>query len=215
MSEPASKMPPYEEQMSQDLEWAMTQGSLFFEDRGKVQESLRRITSRLNELGIPYAVVGGMAMYLHGFRRYTEDVDILVTKESAQKIYDALEGRGYVRPFTNSKNLRDTESGVKVEFLLSGGYPGDGKPKPVSFPDPAIVADTILGIRCINLPTLVQLKLASGMTAPDRLKDLADVQELIRMLDLPQTFSDSLDPYVRPKFDELWTAIRAGGANQE
>ncbi len=208
-------MPPYEEQMSQDLEWAMTQGSLFFEDRGKVQESLRRITSRLNELGIPYAVVGGMAMYLHGFRRYTEDVDILVTKESAQKIYDALEGRGYVRPFTNSKNLRDTESGVKVEFLLSGGYPGDGKPKPVSFPDPAIVADTILGIRCINLPTLVQLKLASGMTAPDRLKDLADVQELIRMLDLPQTFSDSLDPYVRPKFDELWTAIRAGGANQE
>ncbi len=193
----------------------MTQGSLFFEDRGKVQESLRRITSRLNELGIPYAVVGGMAMYLHGFRRYTEDVDILVTKESAQKIYDALEGRGYVRPFTNSKNLRDTESGVKVEFLLSGGYPGDGKPKPVSFPDPAIVADTILGIRCINLPTLVQLKLASGMTAPDRLKDLADVQELIRMLDLPQTFSDSLDPYVRPKFDELWTAIRAGGANQE
>ena len=193
----------------------MTQGSLFFEDRGKVQESLQRITKRLNDLGIPYAVVGGMAMYLHGYRRYTEDVDILVTKDGAQKIYEALEGRGYVRPFANSKNLRDTESGVKVELLLTGGFPGDGKPKPVAFPDPSVVADTIHGIRCINLPTLVQLKLASGMTAPDRLKDLADVQELIRMLELPQTFGDSLDPYVRPKFDELWTSVKAGGANQE
>jgi hypothetical protein len=200
--------------MSEDLEWAMTQGSLFFEDRGKVQESLRRITKRLEDLGIGYAIVGGMAMYLHGFRRYTEDVGILVTKESANRIYEALEGRGYVRPFANSKNLRDTESGVKVEMLLSGGFPVDGKPKPVSFPDPAKVAEMIHGIQCINLPTLVQLKLASGMTAPDRLKDLADVQELIRMLHLSQEFGERLDAYVRPKFEELWTSVQPSGTNE-
>ncbi len=166
-------MPTYEQQMSQDLGWAMTQGSLFFEDRGKVQESLRRIAIRLEELGISYAIVGGMAMYLHGFRRYTEEVNILVTKESAKKIYEALEGCGYVRPFSNSKNLRDTDSGVKIELLLTGRFPGDGKPKPVSFPDPADVGEVIHGIRCITLPKLVQLKLASGMTAPGSLERLS------------------------------------------
>jgi hypothetical protein len=40
-------------------------------------------------------------------------------------------------------------------------------------------------------------KLASGMTAGDRLKDLADAQEL----------ADSLNPFVRQKYIELWDAV--------
>jgi hypothetical protein len=47
------------------------------------------------------------------------------------------------------------------------------------------------------------------MTAPHRLKDLADVQELIRIAALPQQLSDSLDPYVRAKYLELWHAVNA------
>src|SRR5262245_38493982 len=82
----AGALVTYEQLMSQDLEWAMSQGSLFFEGRGKVQETLRRITKRLDELNIPYAVVGGMALFAHGFRRYTEDVDILVTREGLVRI---------------------------------------------------------------------------------------------------------------------------------
>lgn len=197
-------VPTYEQLMSQDLEWAMTQGSLFFEDRGKVQETLRRITKRLDEIGVPYAVVDGMALFAHGFRRYTEDVDILVTPEGLKRIHEELDGRGYVPPFEKSKHLRDTESHVKIEFLTSGGFPGDGKPKPVAFPDPADVVETHRGIKCIRLTTLVELKLASGMTSPHRLKDLSDVQEITRMLRLPREFGEQLNPYVRAKFDELW-----------
>jgi hypothetical protein len=55
---------------------------------------------------------------------------------------------------------------------------------------------------------LVELKLASGMTAPDRLRDLADVQELIRAERLDETFAGELDPSVRPKFLELLQALR-------
>jgi hypothetical protein len=36
------------------------------------------------------------------------------------------------------------------------------------------------GIKTVILEKLIELKLASGMTAADRLKDLADVQELIK-----------------------------------
>lgn len=197
----------YEQQLRADPRWALREGSMYFESESKVHQALLKITKRLEALGVPYALVGGMAMFLHGYRRFTEDVDILVTKPSLELIHEKLEGLGYVPPFIGSKNLRDAESGVKIEFLVTGGYPGDGKEKPVSFPDPVAVFTVIEGIKVINLPTLVQLKLASG-TAPGRLKDLGDVQELIRSLDLAEAFADQLHESVRDQYRKLWNEVR-------
>ena len=45
------------------------------------------------------------------------------------------------------------------------------------------------------------------MVAAHRLKDLADVQELIRSARLPRAMADDLHEWVRPKFLELWTAV--------
>jgi hypothetical protein len=73
---------PYEKRLASDARWALSEGSEFFEGKGAVQEALRKITERLNELGIPYAVAGGMALFRHGHRRFTEDVDILVTQSA-------------------------------------------------------------------------------------------------------------------------------------
>ncbi len=200
----------YEDRLASNLEWALTEGSIFFEDRGAVQTALRRIAQRLEELGISYAIVGGMALFTHGVRRFTEDVDILIATESLQRIHDELEGRGYVTPFARSKNLRDTEHGVRIEFLLSGQFPGDGKPKPVSFPRPEDVSIEVDGVRVISLPKLVELKLASGMTSPHRVKDLADVQELIRARQLPLEFASQLDPFVRSRYQESWHLVHSG-----
>jgi hypothetical protein len=194
----------FENRLSADSRLALSEGSLFFEGKGAVQEALRKIAKRLNELGIPYAVAGGMALFHHGYRRFTEDVDILVTPDALRIIHKALDGLGYVRPFAKSKNLRDTDAGVKIEFLLTGGFPGDGKPKPVRFPDPQAVAVEGDGIRFINLSTLIELKLASGTSGTDRMKDLADVQELIKLLRLPDEMTAQLNPSVRDKYLELW-----------
>lgn len=46
------------------------------------------------------------------------------------------------------------------------------------------------------------------MTAPHRLRDLADVLELIRARRLPRDPGERLDPYVRARYDELWTAAQ-------
>ena len=92
-------------------------------------------------------------------------------------------------PFAGSRNLKDTDTGVRIGFLIQGRFPGDHKPKPVAFPDPAEAAETINGIRYLRLPVLIELKLASGMTNIWRLRDLADVQELIRLLKLPPQFA--------------------------
>ena len=181
---------------------------MHFERESAVHKSLERIVRRLEELGIPYAIAGAMAMFFHGYERFTTDVDILVTKEGLKQIHERLEGLGYVPPFKGSKHLRDTESGVRIEFLTTGDYPGDGKPKPVAFPDPAEAGIEIEGIRFVKLPTLVELKLASGMTNPGRLADLGDVQKMILALDLPENLADQLNPFVREKYKELWAAVR-------
>ena len=175
---------------------------------GSVQEALHKIGRSLDALGVPYAVVGGMALFLHGYRRFTEDVDILVSRGSLKLIHERLEGNGYLPPFPGSKHLRDTEFGVKIEFLVTGDYPGDGKAKPVAFPDPAQVAVEKDGIKILGLPTLVELKLASGMTNVERQKDLVDVQELIKILTLPLDFSQRLAEFVQAKYVELWRATR-------
>src|ERR1700726_3855311 len=95
----------YEDLLNRDLDWALREGSMHFEEESAVHRTLKRITRRLEQLGIPYAIVGGMAMFFHGYRRFTDDVDILVTPEGLQEIHAKLEGLGYTPPFAGSKQL--------------------------------------------------------------------------------------------------------------
>ena len=201
---PAPPILSYESRLDENPRWALSEGSRHFEGQSAVFEALHKIARRLDELGIPYVVVGGMALFHHGFRRFTEDVDILVTREDLKRIHSRLEGLGYLPPHRHSKNLRDTDLGVRIEFLTTGDFPGDGKEKPVAFPDPALAYTESDGIKYVGLPTLVELKLASGMTNAGRLKDLADVMELIKVLHLPENFSENLHPFVRDQFRKLW-----------
>jgi hypothetical protein len=152
----------YETKLDRDFDWALREGSTHFEGNSAVHKTLQRITKRLDELGIDYAIAGGMAMFFHGYRRFTEGVDILVTSESLARIHEELEGRGYIKPFETSKNLRDAESRVRIDFIVTGQYPGSGKPGPIAFPDPKEVAEIRDGVRVVSLPVLVELKLASG-----------------------------------------------------
>lgn len=202
---------PYDERLTADREWARLDSSRHFEKDSQVFRTLREITKRLDDLGIPYAVAGAMAMFEHGVRRFTEDVDILVSPEGLKQIHRNLVGRGFRPKFEGSKNLRDAATGVSIEFIVEGHYPGDGRPKPVAFPSPESVAEELDGIKFLDLPALVELKLASGMTSPDRAKDIVDVQELIRTLALPADFGDRLNEYVQPRFHEIWQTVNPPG----
>jgi hypothetical protein len=96
----------------------------------------------------------------------------------------------------------------QVRLVQGVAYPGDWRPKPIAFPDPATTA--IRGDRFALLPLarFLELKLASGMTAPHRLHDLADVLDLIRTTGLAAATVDDLHPWVREKFRELWEAAQ-------
>src|SRR5215207_5238601 len=186
-----------------------SEGLRYFMGEGTLNKTLARLSTDLEKRGIDYMVIGAVALLAHGYPRFTEDIDLVMTAEGLQKFHDELVGLGYAPAFQGArKRIRSTTDGVSIEVMTTGEYPGDGKPKPVSMPDPSKASIEIDGIRFVTLEKLIELKLASGISAPDRLKDLADVQELIKIRNLGTDFARELDPYVKTKYLELEEAVR-------
>src|SRR2546421_12770114 len=193
---------------SRSIHEVYAEGLRYFMGEGTLQGTLAQVSSDLKRHGIDYMVIGAVALLAYGYPRFTEDIDLVMTREGLEAFHRELIGLGYVPAFQGAKKrLRSTRDGVPIEVILTGEYPGDGKPKPVSFPVPARSSIEIDGVRVVTLEKLIELKLASGMTAPDRLKDLADVQELIKARGLTEGFAATLNPYVREKFLELCRAV--------
>ena len=188
----------------------------YFMGEGILNKTLARLSKDLETHDIDYAVIGAAALLAHGYPRLTEDIGLLMTPAGLQKFHDELIGLGYAPSFPGArKRLRSTVDGVSIEVMTTGEFPGDGKPKPVSMPEPKEASVEIGGVNFVRLEKLIELKLASGISASDRLKDLADVQELIKIKKLGAGFAAKLNPYVRAKFLELEEAVRKSESSQE
>ena len=138
---------------------------MFHSGGGKVHDTLKAIAKTLQEAGIDYVIVDGMALNAHGYARETIDVDVLVTPEGLEAFRAKCVGKGYRPAFEGArKTFRDTDTNVSVEFLTAGDYPGDGKPKPVAFPDPSSVGVMLGQLRVISLPKLVECERCARRT---------------------------------------------------
>jgi hypothetical protein len=178
----------------------------FFMGKSSIHKAAYRLARALSELEIPFVVVGALAVNAHGHVRTTADIDILLNPEGLEAFKGRWLGQGWVELFEGSKGFRDATLDVKIDVLLSGEFPGDGKPKPIAFPRPEAVeiAESSDGYPVLALRGVVELKLASGMTAPHRPRDFDDVIQLIRVNALGRDYSEQLDPYVQAKFQEMW-----------
>ena len=186
------------------------EGLRFFRGEGLMNQTLKQLAADLDSRGIAYAVIGAVALNQHGYQRFTSDIDILLTKDGLARFQTELIGRGYRPAFSGAtRKFRATLENVPIEIITAGEFPGDGKPKPVSFPDPVGAFVEIDGIKTVPLELLVELKLASGLTGLGRRKDLADVQELIRLLGLGADFAERLDASMRAIYLELWGELEA------
>src|SRR5437868_15077214 len=103
----AVRVEPFEDKMRGGGDPAIREVARFFMGDDPVHKALASIAARLDELGIPYAVAGGMALVAHGYARTTVHVDIILTAAGVDEVHRKLEGRGYLPPFEGSKNLRD------------------------------------------------------------------------------------------------------------
>lgn len=170
---------------------------VFFEKRSPQHKTMRRLAQRLKKAGIPYAIMGAMAVNAHGARRTTDDVDVLLTEEGFREFQDEFVDEVYDRVGRRPRRFVEKQSGVTIDCLITGRYPGSGKPGPFAFPNPDEASIEIEKVRVVNLPQLIQLKLAAR-----RYYDFGDVVLLIKTHNLDEAFLENLHPSVRQDFIE-------------
>lgn len=171
--------------------------SMFFDGSDKVHQTMRRVVQKLEEAGISYAIVGGMAVNAHEHRRTTGDVDFLLTADGLAAFGRLFVSQDFQRVPGRSRRFLDPLTKITFDVVVTGMFPGSGRPGPVAFPDPSAVCQLIEIASFVNLRTLIELKLAAR-----RYKDFGDVVELIGVHNLDESFAQQLHPSVRGDYIE-------------
>jgi hypothetical protein len=151
---------------------------------------------------IPHAILGGVAVCLHGYQRNTVDVDMLIRREDQDAVRTALVGEKFLW-HAKEKEFR-SPSGVAVQFLLAGERAG--KDSEVKFPDPddARATTELEDLPVLTLAKLIESKIACGLGNIRRThKDFADVVELIIQNRLNSSFARYLHKSLRATYREL------------
>src|SRR5205823_14989210 len=114
-----------------------------FEGRDKIHDTMNRLVAALEAEGISYAIMGGMAVNVHGHERMTKDIDVLLTQEGFEAFRAKFVGTLFEPVARRPRRLSDRKNGVNLDILVTGRFPGSGKPGPVAFPDPQAIADVL------------------------------------------------------------------------
>lgn len=151
----------------------------------RIRDAALKSAAQLNDLGIRYALAGGLAVGAHGYIRATVDVDFLVGEE-------AYEHHGSVVAFKAGVPIE--VDGVRIDYL-----------SPVSLgPQLEEVLDhppMNEGLAIVPIEVLIYMKLAAK-----RRRDLVDVIELVKVGADVDRVRDYLKQYAGdlvPKFEEL------------
>jgi hypothetical protein len=167
-------------------------------------ESARAAVAVLAEHDIPHLIVGGLAVQEYGYPRVTIDVDIVVPDvlEAVEWLTANLSGPFFRVPEIQDR-VEDRRNGVEIDLLPAGRVVKRGCKVP--FPQPGKVAEQF---QIVSLEDLLSLKLDSWNNSPNRrLKDKADVNELILRRKLPRDLA--VNPVVRALYTETWDALQA------
>lgn len=171
----------------------------------RVRERLLRATAALNQLGVPYAVVGGHAVAFwvatvdEGAVRNTRDVDLLVRRSDLPAITAALEQAGFVRDeLLDVIMFRDGAEGKPseaVHLLFAGEKVRPDHPLPA--PGIQTVEDPA-NFRVVTLESLVLLKLLSN-----RRKDQVHVEDMIAVGLIDASWLAKLPPLLAGRLQQI------------
>jgi hypothetical protein len=166
---------------------------------GPVMETAREVSRLLRQSGIRGAVIGGVAVVLHGHVRTTIDVDVFVADDPSL-LADVFRREGFEY---DSDRRQFLKRGVPVHLKTIHQV----KVAPRSF-------ENIDEITTVSLPDLLSMKLRSGSQNLLRAQDLADVIGLMRRHGLTGEFARRIDADLRDEFRKLTLALQreAGGA---
>lgn len=144
-------------------------------DLPRIDEALPAVRALLRDAGVPFKIVGGLAVIHHGYERYTRDVDVLVPRDGMATVEGFLEAHGFSK--VSERRLRHDATGVFVDMLPEGAQLRGLRPAP-PLPSPNDVSGSASDAEVVALPALLEFKLDAG-----RLQDLADVVQLLKKVD--------------------------------
>ncbi len=160
----------------------------------KVKDRLNRVTSALENAGIPYAVIGGNAVQLwvaqvdESVVRNTRDVDIIINPEDLPRAIIALEKVGFIYRHVKSIDMfldgPDAKARDAVHVLFAGVKVRASDQEPVPDIDKITM---IQNIRTIPLEGLIRLKLIAF-----RLKDRVHLLDMISIGMIDETWLEKL-----------------------
>lgn len=147
---------------------------------GRFGRVIRSLELVLSATQIEAVLAGGWAVWRHGYvARVTQDVDIVLAADRIDEFLRVAEVSGFERLVVASgrwPKIRHKETDIQVDILPEGARPGvPSKLAPTTIPHPKQLGAVGSSLRYIQLPNLIELKLAAG-----RLRDEYDVAELIR-----------------------------------
>lgn len=179
---------------------------MIFSQEGPVWGTLRRAHEALENADIPHAVVGGLAVFLHGHRRMTTDVDVLVRPEQKTEVIAALDSAGL--PLQGAEFVGDAD--VRLHLLYTGEPEGIKWASRIAFPDPADVrnVERIDSFPTVVLPRLLEMKLACGLSNLRRPRDVDDALRLMEVHKLDKRYAGRLHPALRKDYRRLVDVIR-------
>jgi hypothetical protein len=166
------------------------------EGRGAILDTARQVSAMLGEAGLSAAVIGGIAVVLHGHWRATRDIDLLVASP-LEEVGKVLDSHGFRLDSTRREFVRDA---IPVHLVL-----------PEQTGTSVLRTIEIEGIVTVPLEDLICMKLRSGTRNLLRAQDLADVIGLIRHHKLTGEFARLLENSLRPAFRKLVRKIEREG----
>jgi hypothetical protein len=174
-------------------------------------ENLWETAAKCHELlkreQITHAICGGVAVCLHGYRRNTLDLDLIIRPSDAASVKKTLLDGGLAWDEQNKEF--HSSSGIPVQFLMTGERAGAGSEVQLPEPEGEFNVEQIEGLPVLRLSKLIEIKIACASGSPRRThKDLADVVELIAVRNLDSSFARYLHKSVRQTFRQLVRTTR-------
>lgn len=160
-----------------------------------VQRTVRRLVSLLNRNRVRYAIAGGAAVSIHGARRITDEVGMLLTPDDFAKFRRLAEASRFAQVPNKPRRFVDQTNGVPLDIFVAGMNAGRTKRSAINFPDPTDAGELIGHVSVVRVQSLIALKLAAGRNI-----DFADVVSLIHAHRLDESYAADLHPSLRSSF---------------
>ena len=144
----------------------------------RLHEDFKEFLKLLNKNRVKYLLIGGYAVNLHGYPRFTGDIDFWIANDSenSQRVYDAICQFGFNDPDLSAESFQEPNAIIRMgvkPYMIEMFTSISGIRFEYCYPQRVTKKIDGIPVDVIDLKNLIKNKKASG-----RHKDLDDIENL-------------------------------------